>query len=128
MKIELTEKEIKVLAVQIGASAATIIANRVAQLEERELIVHLNASIPNERQKVLTYLENTKRGVLPAFGDDKYEFVTAENRYLREHFHIPPLRMKALRDALESAGTLEVREHSHRPMTIRYRRLLKSAQ
>lgn len=120
MKIEITEPVIEAIASQIGASAAKEIRKHLVELEERELIREINATIPDEKRRVLAYLRRTKRGVSIAPGGGAY--VEVENRYVRERLKIPAMKLCALRRALEMDEEITVHEYSHSPLAIRHKR------
>ena len=109
MKIEFTKQVIdeitKTIADLNATNTARVIANKVALLEDRELIAQVRAGQGTNCEKVIAYLNHTrhprsKYGVKPV--------IEVENGYLAKIFGLHVLAMKSVRDELVRRGLAEV--------------------
>ena len=117
MKIPITEATIQMVATEIAEAAATIVRKHVVNLDEIELIRHLNANYPDYKERILGYLQNTKKGVSR---DGTAERVDVTNSYLRAKLLVPIPALKNVREQLEAAKTIQVSGGDHAVIHWRY--------
>ena len=116
MKVELSNTAIQEIDTAIALGAVTAITKKVHELEDEELIHQLRAGEFTDRERVETYLKQTK---LNTIKHPQGKVISVENVHLARTFGITVPAMKKIRDELAATGRVMTSRKGDR-LTIQY--------